>query len=206
MILLTSACDAPLSTPKPKDTPETRKMLNAFAKQQHRFEFSGCDMQYNGEQFNINMSIQELKSVFGPTSRELPANARDKNNAYYWFDNKVRVLERKEEKILRTIGVEFRNTPPQDSPFLILIEGTPLDNVMTMGGFIENSTRNYGDFYISSSSYELKLPKCDHPIRYYFSSKVNFSYIGNGHMRLKDKPDFETTFPVSSFEIYPYKK
>lgn len=206
IVFLLVACDAPIDIPttKFKDTPGARKMLADFAKQQHRFEFSGCDQIYNDKKFNPNMTLKKLEGIFGPYTNKEEANGY-KNNAYFWFNGAMRVLENNKEKTISAIGVRFREISPKESPFYILVDGAPLNNNMTMGDFINNSHFDFVDFNISSRSYKIAYRKCVHPIQYHLSSKVNFSYIGNGHMRLKDKPNFETTFPVSSFEIYPYQ-
>ena len=50
---------------KAKDTPEVRKMLEVYRKQDHRIAFSGCEMTYNEKPFRLGMTIKELIEIFG---------------------------------------------------------------------------------------------------------------------------------------------
>ena len=202
--LLLSACGAQTDVPTTqfKDTPETRKMLTDFAKQQHRFEFSGCDMKYNGALFNLNMSIQELSKVLGVHSR---ISQTKKNNAYFWFDDVIKVLESKKNREISTLVIRLRKIDTSNKPFYFLVDGAPLEKKMTMGDFLSISHYDFNDFLISNNSYKIIFDQCKHPVRYFMESKVNFSYIGYGHTRLKDKPDLDTTYPIKAFQISAHK-
>lgn len=123
---LLSACGAQTDIPttKFKDTPETRQMLADFAKQQHRFEFSGSDLKYNGTPFNLDMSTQEFLKVLGSHSR---TSQTKKNNAYFWFNDAIKVLESKQNGEINTLVIRLRKIDTSNKPFYFLIDGTPLE-------------------------------------------------------------------------------
>jgi len=191
-----------LTSSKVKDTPEVREMLSEFAQQEHRFEFKGCDLLYNGSKFNLKTSIDELEGIVG--NYNMSDTAYGKKTIYYWLNELVNVYEYDESKELSSFTVYFSSIEPSEKPLVVLIEGVPITNRLKMHEFIENSNYSFSDFSIDDDGYRLDFSECSNALSYYFFSDVKYSYIGDGHARLRDKPILTETNVVESVGIYKY--
>lgn len=203
---LISACDfhEETNSPKLKITPEIQQQLDHFQKQKHRFEFSGCSFKYNDKEFNLNTPIDKVIEILGPYEKR--TNASDQETSYTWINKKISIFSNNSSKTISSLEVrlfvlEKLGKQTKETDFYILIEGVPIDSKTTMGNFVNTSHFSFNDFLINNHGYEYINSNCPTPVSYLFISDVNFSYIGNGHVRIKDKPDFETTYPVDFFHI-----
>lgn len=151
-LLLLSSCggSAPLTENREISEKEA-SMLSAFAKQEHRFELSGCENFYNDQQFLFGMPIEDIKKVLGSPERE-SINPTKENNVYYWLGDIVKTYENTETLRVERMVINFRKSVSSKPPLYFLIDGTPLEKDMTMGDFVNLSPHGFDEFHIGHSS------------------------------------------------------
>jgi hypothetical protein len=183
---------------KVRETQETQAMLAEFRKQEHRFELNGCEFKYNGESFKLGSSTEKIKNLLGDASREI-IEENGPRRIYFWNNDTIQMKVNDMTTGLYVMTIELNK---MDSSSYVLVEGVPLNNKLVMASFIGNSNFKFEDFYIGNTEYKYIYDHCNQPIEYLFFSDVNYTYIGDGHARLKDKIDFEKTGPVRALVIY----
>ncbi|WP_430906436.1 hypothetical protein [Maribacter sp. 2-571] len=187
--------EKPYKELKAKDTPEVRERLAAFNAQEHRLEFSGCEMRYNGKSFFLGDTLEEVEAVLGK-------HDYNRGIGFSWSHLNLEVFLDDDTKIVSTIYLYLHRVlenvmTPNDK--YKLISGVPLNQKMVFKDFLESSNYTFNDIRFSKYNYNFEVKKCNkggEKLKLYFRSSVPYKVKDAGHIQLRGEFDPQSTNPV----------
>lgn len=188
-------------TIKAKDSPEVRERLEAFNAQEHRLEFTGCELRYNGKAFFFGDSLEEVEAVLGDYDGKYGLS-------YVWKNIRLQISLANNIKGVESFSIYFSGQDKYAFPInsdYVLFDGIPMDKDMVFKDLIDSSNYEFKDFEITNISYLLSRPFCKSPfsnLEISFYSSPPFDSKGGGHILLKGKFLPDNTKSVDVISVY----
>ncbi len=187
-------------TMKAKDTPELRERLKAFNAQEHRLEFTDCELRYNGKPFFIGDTLEEVEAVLGK-------HDYNRGIGYYWKNIKMRAIVNKKSSKLTSINIHINKGTtdvifPDDN--YILVYGIPLNRNIIFKDFLDSTNYTFDDLDFFKHDYNFIANNCNQnnkELTLYFDSPVPYDYKGGGHIQLRGKFRPDKTKPVDEISF-----
>ncbi|WP_133534876.1 DUF7738 domain-containing protein [Tenacibaculum caenipelagi] len=184
------------------DTLEYQK----FMTQEHRFELNGCNLKYNDKPFELGMSMQQFKEIFGNETSSYQSEFQDENTIkYFWKDLglKITVFNSHITHIyiyIQNTYLEYPNVHMMGNR-TIVFNDILLNQTDKMHEYIKRADTTFDEIGIKSSGYTFRYP-CNKELIYFLDSPVSYYRKGGGHLYISGDWKLEETNEVKSIHIY----
>lgn len=182
-----------------KDPTWVTEGREAFNKQEHRLEFRGCEIYYNGERVYLNQHYSELTKVFGPYNRR--NDTLTASRVFVWDDIGIRgyspsgMIDDPIRDSISTLQVFFKFTQkkkeddeelaliyPKNRSNIILAEGIPVQSGAMLQDVLDASeTLRKGNYKGVFSDQKVNYTDCEgHNTKYlkYIFDYPNYLSLG----------------------------